>query len=171
MQRLDKKQIKKLFKAYPKRTQEIYLMLENVEYPRNVAGIFRTADAAGVRKIFLTGISHQPPFGKDLVKASRHKEKSVPWEYQKDSGKAIQKLKNQGFLILGVELTDSSSDISDLKHRLKNVDKVCFVLGSEVYGVLKTTLERIDGAVQIPMYGKGASLNVAVTAGIVLFSF
>jgi 23S rRNA (guanosine2251-2'-O)-methyltransferase len=171
MQRLDKKQIKKKYKEYPKRTQTIYLLLENIEYARNVAAIFRTADAARVGKIFLTGISFQPPFGKDLVKASRHKEKSIPWEYEKDSAKAIQKLKQQGFEIVGIELTDSSMDLSELQSYMDKHEKVCFVAGSEVYGIVKTTLEKLDTAVQIPMYGKGASLNVGMSVGIVLFSF
>ncbi len=169
MQRLDKKQIKKFHKNF-KRTQTIVLLLENVQYARNVAGIFRTADAAGVSKIILTGVSHQPPFGKDLVKASRHKEKSVSWEYVKDTGKAIQKLRNNGYKIVGIELTQSSIQLEDLRDAMKKEDKICFIAGSEVYGLMNTTLERLDTAVQIPMYGKGASLNVGSAVAVTLFS-
>lgn len=170
MRQLQKKEIKKLSKEF-KRDKTIYLLLENIEYARNVAIMFRVADAAGVRKVFLTGISHLPPFGKDLVKVSRHKEKSIDWAGNKTSGEVINSLKRQGFEIIAVELTDKAMPIDQLKNYLEGKDKICFVAGSEVYGVNKKTLERCDSSVFIPMYGRGASLNVASSVAITLFSF
>ena len=169
MKQLTKKEIKKKNKRF-KRHQNIVLLLENIQYARNVASIFRTADAGGVSEIILTGISHTPPFGKDLVKASRHKEKRLPWTKAKSSGKAIEKLKKQGFKIIAVELTDDAIPIDQLKQYTEQMQKICFVLGNETYGITKKTLNRCDLAVSIPMYGKGASLNVSVAAGIVLFA-
>lgn len=170
MRQLKKTEVKKLTKEF-KRKHEIYLLLENIQYARNVASIFRTADAAGVRRIYLTGISQKPPFGKELQKASRHKETSVEWMYKETSGEVIQTLKKLGFLIIAIELTDKAVNIDELKTSLKDTTKICFVAGSEVYGVTKNTLNASDLSVYIPMYGKGASLNVSTSVGIVLYAF
>lgn len=169
MKQLQKKEAKKLFKEF-KREKEIVLLLENIQYATNVAQIFRTADAAGVRNIYLTGISQKPPFGKDLRKTSRNKEQSVQWKYEETSGKVIESLKKRDYTVIAVEITDEGIIHTDLPEKLKNQDKICFVLGSEVYGVTKKTLERCHFSTFVPMYGRGASLNVGVSAGIILFS-
>ncbi|MDD3647580.1 MAG: TrmH family RNA methyltransferase [Candidatus Dojkabacteria bacterium] len=169
MKQLNKKEIKKAFK-HIKRSRSIALILENIQYARNVAGIFRTADAAGVAKIFLTGISHKPPFGKDLVKASRHKEKVVSWEYNKSTGKVVDKLKRDGYKIVAIEITDKSFPHYALIDNFRNEKKLAFIAGSEVYGITKKTLARCDASVHIPMIGKGRSLNVTTSVGIILFS-
>lgn len=170
MRQLKKTEVKKLSKEF-NRKHEVYLLLENIQYARNVAGIFRTADAAGVRRIYLTGISQKPPFGKELQKASRHKENSVEWVYKETSGEVIQTLKKLGFLIVALELTDKAINFVELSSKLKDVTKVCFVAGSEVYGVTKNALSASDMSVYIPMYGKGASLNVATSVGVILYAF
>lgn len=170
MKALNKKEIKKKFKN-AKRTQQVYVIAENIQYARNVANIFRTCDAAGVRKLILTGISTKPPFGKDLSKASRAKEKSVNWEYYEDTDKAIKKLKADGFEIIAIELTETGTPNLELESKVKDLEKVCFIVGNEVHGVKKTTLASADSAVYIPMYGRGASLNVGVSLAVVLFSF
>lgn len=169
MRRLDKKQIKKQSKAL-KRNQQIYLLLENIQYATNVASSFRTADAAGVKKIFLTGISKQPPFGKDLRKTSRSKERSVHWEYVQESATVIRKLKQRGFTIVAIELAEGAIPLHKLYETMQEHENICFVAGSEVYGVTNSTLDLCDYAVQVPMYGKGASLNVSVATAVVLFS-
>ncbi len=171
MKQLSKKEIKQFFKKAPEREKEIVIILENVEYARNVAGIFRTADAAGVSKVYLAGVSHQPPFGKDLEKASRHKEKVVAWEHTPSAVPIIEKLKNDGYYILAVELTNDSNELCELPEIIKTCDKVCFVFGSEMFGVTKKTLAVCDTGIFIPMYGVGASLNVGTAVGIVLYAF
>ena len=170
MKLLTKKEIKKLVNKESTRDKEIWLILENIEYARNVASMFRTADAAGVKKIILTGISKTPPFGKEMRQVSRNTENSVPWVFEETTGKAIQKAKNQGFYVVAVELTDSAIPMDDLKKKLIDKNKVCILLGSEVFGVKNSTLEKCDLSVFIPMYGKGASLNVANAGSVVLFS-
>jgi tRNA G18 (ribose-2'-O)-methylase SpoU len=172
MEKLSKKEIKKYFKNF-KRNKKIVVLAENIQYARNVANIFRICDAAGVSRLFLTGISHTPPFGRDLRKASRNKEKSVEWFYFESSIKTIQRLKNDGFKIVAVELCKESFPVHDLKNKLEEnkVNKVCFVVGNEVYGLTSRTLEYCDYAAVIPMYGKGASLNVTNSLAIALFSF
>lgn len=169
--KFNKKESKKFINKTSYRDKEIVLILENIQYARNVAAIFRTADAAGVSKIFLTGISKTPPFGKELMQVSRSREKFLTWEYFESSGQAIKKLKENGFKIVGIELAHNSIMLENLKSALKNVDKVCFVAGSEVFGVKESTLNECDNTVIIPMYGKGISLNVSTSVGVVLYSF
>lgn len=177
MRQLRKQEAKKLFKEYkkqeesPRRAKEVVLVMENIQYARNVASIFRTADAAGVNKIYLTGISKQPPFGKELQQVSRKKEYSVQWEYHEQTVAAINKLKADGFTLIAIEITDNAIPLEKLREKAKDIDKIAFIAGSEVFGVNKQTLARCDLGVYIPMYGKGTSLNVTVSAGIVLFSF
>jgi len=170
MRQLQKKEVKKMFKEH-KRDIEIYLILENIQYARNVASIFRTADAARVNRIYLTGISQTPPFGKEMQQVSRHKEDSVEWMAHKDTSRLIEGLKSKGFKVVAIELTDEAINNLDLPTMLDGVDKVCFVAGSEVYGITKSTLAKCDSSVFIPMYGKGASLNVSTSVGVILFSF
>lgn len=144
-------------------------MLEDIQYARNVASMFRTADAAGVSKIYLVGNSQTPPFGKDLQKASRKKERSVKWEYKENAGKAIKYLKSKDYLIAMLEVTDKAIPISEFKYRFGPEQKVCLVAGNEVNGIRKTTLEKSDIDLFIPLRGKGASLNVSVAVAVGLF--
>lgn len=171
MKQLNKKEIKKFLKKPVKRDQQIYLVLENLQYAVNVASIFRVADAAAVKRIYLTGISHKPPFGNDLQKTSRHKEDSVDWVYEDAASSVLSKLKKEGFKIIAIELTDTAKHLFELPEMLENEEKICFVAGSEVFGVNRPTLAECDDSVFIPMYGKGASLNVSHAVAIVLFSF
>jgi 23S rRNA (guanosine2251-2'-O)-methyltransferase len=171
MRQLRKREAKKFFKEkVVRRSYTLYLLMENIQYASNVASLFRTADAAGVNRIYLTGISQQPPFGKDLKKTSRSKEESVEWMYEKDTGKILNTLKKQGFKILALEITDSGVELDDINRQIHGESKVCLVVGNEVYGVTNSTLEKADVSVYIPMYGKGASLNVATSAAIALFA-
>lgn len=169
MQQLRKVEAKRLFKKFPKRPYEVVLLLEDLQYARNVAGLFRTADAAGVARVYLTGISHKPPFGKELTQTSRNKEKSVVWKYEQDTSKILGELKSQGYYIIALEITDEGQLIYDLPQIIRGKKKICVVAGNEVHGVTRSTLSKCDTSVYIPMYGKGASLNVAVSAAITLF--
>ncbi len=165
MQPLNKKLIKKLNKQF-KHKKEIYFVLENIQYARNVASAFRIADALGVREIILTGISHKPPFGKELQKVSRHKERSVHWRYFKTTAKAINFLRaNNIEEIVAIEQTNTAKPYYEYNFG----QKYALLVGNEAYGVVKKTLQRLDKSVFIPMYGKGASLNVHVSLAIVGF--
>jgi 23S rRNA (guanosine2251-2'-O)-methyltransferase len=167
MRPLLKKEIKKLFKEY-KQNIDFVLIIENMQYARNVAELFRVADALKVRKVYLTGISQKPPFGKDLQKVSRTKEEHVQWEYIEKSHNLLNKLKKDGFKVLALELTDSSIPVDQYKTN-GLLEKYAIVVGNEVYGVTKDTLGYCDESVHLPMYGKGASLNVTVSLGILLY--
>jgi tRNA G18 (ribose-2'-O)-methylase SpoU len=169
MKPLLKKEIKKLFKEY-KQEKDFVIIAENIQYARNVAELFRIADALNVRKIILTGISQKPPFGNDLLKVSRSKEKHVPWEYTEKTFNAIDKLKAQGYVITALEITDEAFEINSYLKDLKS-NKIAIVIGNEVYGVTKELLSHCDNSVFLPMYGKGASMNVSVSLGILLYLF
>jgi len=171
MKQLSPKETKKFFKTVPKREKNIALVLENIQYAKNVAGMFRIADGAGVNKLFLTGNTRKPPFGKDLRKASRNKEKSVNWEYKEGILVLLDDLKQQGYTIIAIEVTDNAIPLLELSGTIKGTDKVAFVAGSETSGIRKFTLQKCDTSVYIPMYGKGRSLNVTMSVAAVLFSF
>jgi 23S rRNA (guanosine2251-2'-O)-methyltransferase len=173
MQALNKKEAKKLFKEIMRRPQQVELVLENIQYARNVAGMFRTADAAGVSKIYLTGISQKPPFGKEMRQVSRSKEKSIHWQHvtKEDTGALMERLKRDGFYIIAIEIAENAYPLSDLPKLITGKEKICFVAGSEVFGVTKSMLQYCDAAIFIPMYGRGASLNVTTSVGIALYSF
>jgi tRNA G18 (ribose-2'-O)-methylase SpoU len=150
--------------------KEIYIILHNIRSAQNVGSIFRTADACGVSKIFLGGYSPLPidRFGrerKDISKSSLGAEKTVAWEKYEDAGELIEKLKKEGVEIVSVEQDKKSVDYKNFKP-IKNT---AFVFGNEVGGVEKELLEISDKIIEIPMLGEKESLNVSVSAGIVLF--
>ncbi|MFQ5493495.1 MAG: TrmH family RNA methyltransferase [Candidatus Dojkabacteria bacterium] len=148
---------------------DLVIVLENVQYATNVANIFRIADAVKVSKMILTGVTRTPPFGKDLAKTSRHKEKNVAWEKHPTTGKVIERLKRSGYKIVALEITDESLPVGKYV-KSERAKKIAVVLGSEVHGVSKNTLLDSDVSVHIPMFGKGASLNVGVSCAIFLYS-
>ncbi|MBP9759346.1 tRNA methyltransferase [Candidatus Dojkabacteria bacterium] len=159
-------ELKRFNRQNEKHTKDIILILENIQYANNVASIFRTADAIHVNKIILTGISHKPPFGKELRQTSREKEKSVHWEYEEFTAIALNKVRKQGYTIVGLEITDESKDFKNYRF---DMDKICIVVGNEGYGIVRKTMEKLDSTVFIPMYGKGASLNVSVSLAVLLY--
>ncbi len=161
---LRKQEIKNLMKHF-KHDKEIYFVLENLSYARNVAAIFRTADALQVKKIYLVGSTPKPPFGKDLTKVSRHKEKSVPWEHIENTGKVVQHLKRVNIKPILLELTNLAVPF----YSFEFPSRFALIVGNEEHGISKNTLKKVFDAVFVPMYGKGASLNVHISLAIVGF--
>lgn len=169
MKQLNKKQLKQLNKSIVKHGLDIILILENIQYASNVAGLFRTADAAGVKEIIITGSSQKPPFGAKLQKASRSKEKYVVWSYEEKTKDAIDTVKRKGYTVVAVELTDESIDIRDFI-KTNTTDKIALLVGNEVGGIGKETLSQVDQSIFLPMYGKGASLNVATASAVAIYN-
>lgn len=156
--------------------EEIYVVLNDIRSIHNVGSIFRTADAAGVSKIFLTGYTPTPldRFGrprKDLAKVALGAEKSVPWEYEKSTQAIIKKIKKAGVFVVAIEQSPRSVHYKKIALDLKNHDisHVAFVYGNEVDGISPDILNECDAVAEIPMAGKKESLNVSVSAGITLF--
>lgn len=148
-------------------------ILDNIRSISNVGSIFRTADAVGVKKIYLGGFTPSPldVFGrpsKPFIKVSLGAEKTVAWEQAKSVSRLIDRLKKDGYKIIAVELAPGSVPYNKLSLG-KNLDKVAFVFGNEVEGISKSILAKCDLIAEVPMAGMKESMNVAVTFGIVVF--
>ena len=145
----------------------VSLVLHNFEIKLNIGSIFRLADAFGCEHIYLTGDTPRPPDRK-ITKTSRSAEKFVAYSYTEDPQDIIYKLKEQGYRVISLELTDKSISLADLQ--LESNEKICLMLGSEKVGVNQKLLDESDLTVHIPMYGHLSSLNVATAAGIALYA-
>ena len=152
------------------KNKKIYLILHNIRSVQNVGSIFRTADAAGVDKIYLTGYTPAPVdrFGRernDIAKTALGAQKNIQWEYAKTVTSIINKLKKEGVEIIAVEQAGNAIDYK----KIKITKDTAFVFGNEVKGLSKAVLDKSDKVAQIDMLGKKESLNVSVTAGVFLF--
>jgi 23S rRNA (guanosine2251-2'-O)-methyltransferase len=150
--------------------KEVYVLLHNIRSTHNVGSIFRTSDALGVSKIYLSGYTPTPTdkFNrqrKDISKVSLGAEKTIPWEHVADSKKLIQKLKKEKVLVVGVEQSKKSVDYKKVKLNYP----VLFVVGNEVDGIEKNLLSLCDIVAEIPMKGEKESLNVSVAFGVAVF--
>lgn len=148
------------------------VLLHNIRSLHNVGSIFRTADAAGVKKIYLCGIT---PFPVDeflqkrpqFAKVSLGAEDNISWEYRKSIVPLIKKLKNQGFKIVALEQSQNSIPLTQVQ--LENLEKAALIVGHEVKGIDKKVLTLADQILEIPMKGKKESLNVSVAFGIAVY--
>lgn len=152
----------------------MHVILDNIRSISNVGSFFRTADALGMEKIYLGGITPGPldAFGrpdKRFVKVSLGAENTVAWEKAKSISRLIDKLKKDGYKIIGVEQAENSVPYHKLKIKKSEVGKTVFIFGNEVEGISKSILDKCDVIAEIPMVGKKESLNVAVAFGIVIF--
>jgi tRNA G18 (ribose-2'-O)-methylase SpoU len=148
----------------------VYILLHNIRSAHNVGSIFRTADAAGVSKIFLTGYTPQPidRFGrpvKELAKVALGGEGSVAWEYAKTPASVIKKLKAEDVKVVGLEQDPRSVDYKKVSIK----GPTLFMVGNEVKGLSASLLAACDVIAEISMNGKKESLNVGVSLGIALF--
>lgn len=149
------------------------LILHNIRSVHNVGSIFRTADAAGVVKIYLTGYTPTPldRFNrerKDFIKVSLGAEKSVLWESTPQLAPVLKKLQGDGYEIVAIEQSDKSTPLFNYKPTVgKNI---AVIMGNEVLGISTQTLKYADHILEIPMHGQKESLNVSVAAGIALFA-
>lgn len=146
------------------------LILENIRSAYNVGAMFRTADAAGVDKIFLVGYTPTPidRFGRvqtEIKKTSLGASAEVAWEHFSEIGKLITNLKEQGVEVVAVELGVKALPLN--KYQVP--ESVAYIMGNEVEGVSAEALAAADVTVEIPMLGTKESLNVSVSAGIVLY--
>ena len=139
------------------------MLAHNVRSLWNVGSFFRTSDAFKIEKIYLTGYTGCPP-RKEITKTAIGAEEFVPWETSRDPMPILHALKDEGFKLVGLELTPDAEDL----HAFLPSDKICLIVGHELTGVPEEILRICDSVVKIPMLGKKESLNVAVAAGIAL---
>lgn len=141
--------------------KEFFVICDNIRSLENIGSIFRTADALGVSKIFLCGICGTPPNEK-IAKTALGAEKTIPWEYCKQTGRLIDKLKKEKIQIVALEQDKNSIDFRDFKPNFP----VALIIGNEVKGISKTILKKCDKIIELPMRGKKESLNVSVAFGV-----
>lgn len=149
------------------------LILPDIRSAINVGAIFRTADAVGISKIYLTGYTPRPTdkFGriqKDISKSALGAENFVPWEFKKSLPALLSKLRRDGYKIIAIEQDKRAVDYRTLRLSPRHKGPV-FIIGTEVSGISKKILDKCDIIVEIPMYGEKESLNVSVACGVVLF--
>jgi tRNA G18 (ribose-2'-O)-methylase SpoU len=165
----------------------LIVVLDDVRSLYNVGSVFRTSDAFRVEAIYLCGITATPDEVRDedgtlvrdcTLKASQeiHKtalgaEESVAWRYYKTAAEAVAALKEDGYEVLAVEQCHGSTMLNDFKPAFGDKKKYAVVLGNEVKGVHQEVVDMCDGCLEIPQYGTKHSLNVSVTAGIVIWHF
>ncbi|MDO8582137.1 MAG: RNA methyltransferase [bacterium] len=151
----------------------MYAILHNIRSLHNVGSMFRTADAAGVEKLYLCGITGTPPRS-EIAKVALGAEQTVAWEYVRRTGDVIKRLRRQGVHIVALEKTKTSVDYRDfsttpnpsLKGRGEDF---ALLVGNEVEGLPPLLLRLADTVVHIPMRGKKESLNVSVAFGIMAY--
>lgn len=145
--------------------KSLVVIAHNIRSLHNVGAIFRTAEGAGVGKIYLTGYSGKPP-RKEISKVALGSDLRVPWEYKKNISSLIKKLKQQKYSILALEQDKKSIDYK--KFRTKK-QKLALIIGNEIRGISKQLRNQADVILEIPMLGNRKSLNVSVAFGIAIF--
>ena len=141
--------------------KEFYVVCDNIRSLENIGSIFRTADALGVSKIFLCGISGRPPHHK-ISKTALGAEKTIPFEYYKQAGRLIDKLKRSKVNIIALEQAKKAVDYTKFKPKFP----LALIVGNEVKGISKKILQKCGKAIYLPMLGQKESLNVSVAFGV-----
>ena len=141
--------------------KDFFVICDSIRSLENIGSIFRTADALGVSKIFLCGISGKPPHHK-ISKTALGAEKTIPFEYHRQIGRLIDKLKRDKINIVALE--QDRKAVLYTKFKLKF--PLALIIGNEVKGISKKILKKCDKIIYLPMKGKKESLNVSVAFGV-----
>lgn len=145
---------------------KLIIILDDIRSLNNIGSVFRTADAFLIEKIFLCGITATPP-NKEIHKTALGATETVAWEYQSDVLDVVKKLKNDGVTVLAIEQVENAQLLNEF---VANPDKkYALIFGNEVYGVSQKAIEISDGCIEIPQLGSKHSLNISVSAGIVIW--
>jgi tRNA G18 (ribose-2'-O)-methylase SpoU len=145
----------------------LYLVCENIRSLYNVGAIFRTADAAGVTRLYLCGYTPQPP-RREISKVALGAEESVPWEYHAQGWRLVEQLKRRSLQVVALENRIPGQTALDYR-RLRPRYPLALLIGNEVTGLSSGLLRRADQIIELPMRGQKESLNVSVACGIALF--
>jgi tRNA G18 (ribose-2'-O)-methylase SpoU len=144
----------------------LIVILDNIRSLNNIGSVFRTADAFLIQKIYLCGITATPPH-KDIQKTALGATDSVSWEYAENTLALVRDLKQQHIHILAIEQAENAVRLNDLE--LDPSQTYAVIFGNEVKGVQQTVVSESDQVVEIPQLGTKHSLNIAVSAGVVLW--
>ena len=171
----------------------LVMVLDNVRSMHNIGSVFRTSDAYLVEKVVLCGITAQPPHP-EIHKSALGAEFSVDWEYYADTNEAVAALKTQGYEVWAIEQAENSVMLQEFFERKTSSPKLgvvreaergmqlstlnsqlstkfAVVMGNEVKGVQQSVIDQCEGCIELPQFGTKHSLNVSVTAGIVIWEF
>ena len=146
----------------------LVVVLDNVRSLHNVGSVFRTSDAFRVECIMLCGITATPPSA-EIHKTALGAEDVVDWKYYESTMDAVAELRSQGYRVYSIELCQRSIALQDFV--TAPGERYAVVLGNEVKGVQQDVVDASDGAIEIPQFGTKHSLNVSVTAGMVIWEF
>ncbi len=144
----------------------LVVVLDNVRSLHNIGSVFRTSDAFRVECIYLCGITATPPHP-EMHKTALGAEFTVDWKYVNNAVEAVDNLRREGYIVYAVEQAENSIMLENM--RLEQGKRYAVVLGNEVKGVQQEVIDHSDGCIEIPQYGTKHSLNVSVTAGIVIW--
>ena len=160
---LDRKSIE-AFKQSEK--TPLILVLDDIRSLHNIGSVFRTADAFLLEKIYLCGITATPP-NKEIHKTALGATETVTWEHQENVLEVIEKLKAENVMTLAIEQVESAVFLQNFE--VKKGEKYALVFGNEVHGVSQEAVALCDGCIEIPQLGTKHSLNISVSAGIVVW--
>lgn len=144
----------------------VAIILDNVRSAQNVGSFFRTADAFGIERIELCGICTTPP-NRELHKTALGSELSVEWHYHPTTIECVAQLRNEGYRILAIEQIEGATMLDTF--RAESGVKYALIFGNEVDGVDQSVADVVDGAIEIPQVGIKHSLNVSVSAGVIMW--
>ncbi len=144
----------------------IIIVLDDIRSLHNIGSVFRTADAFLIEKIYLCGITATPP-NKEIHKTALGATETVVWEHSKDVLEVIQNLKDEKVTVLAIEQVESAVFLQNFT--IEKGKKYALVFGNEVFGVSQEAVELCDGCIEIPQLGTKHSLNISVSAGIVVW--
>lgn len=152
------------FKAVPK--IPIIIILDNIRSMMNIGSVFRTADAFIVKEIILCGITATPPH-REIQKTALGATESINWTYVKSTLKAVKELQKQNVKVFAIEQADESTMLDEFIFAFDN--EIAFVFGNEVKGVSQEVVDAADACIEIPQFGTKHSLNISISAGIVIW--
>ena len=144
----------------------IIVLLDNVRSLNNIGSVFRTCDAMGISKVYLCGITAQPPH-REIRKTAIGATKSVDWEYAENALEIIKKYKKLNYSLIAVEQTSKSISLENYTH---NMGKTLLIFGNEIDGVSQNLIDECDISLEIPQYGTKHSMNISVTTGIIIWT-
>ncbi len=143
----------------------LIVVLDNVRSQHNIGAVFRTADAFLLEGVYLCGICCCPP-NNEIHKTALGAEQTVDWQYFQDTKEAVRALQARGYQVFAIEQAHDSTMLGDFSP----AGPTAIVMGHEVFGVQQEVVDICDGCIEIPQYGTKHSLNVSVTAGIVMYT-
>lgn len=144
----------------------IIIILDDIRSLHNIGSVFRTSDAFLIEKIYLCGITAIPP-NKEIHKTALGATETVTWEYQKNVLEVIENLKKEKTLVYAIEQVENATFLNNFEVKLN--EKYALIFGNEVYGVSQEAIKLCDGTIEIPQLGTKHSLNISVSAGIVVW--